>query len=165
MKINQQLLDKISVICKSNKTSNAAFFSKLNRIKPKNLDNIVSKHHYEIFENTDCLECANCCKTLSPTLYEADIERLSRNLKIKTSAFKDLYITVDEDKDYVFKSAPCPFLGADNYCMVYADRPKACREYPHTDRKRFYQILGITEKNMAVCPVVFEIVERLKKEL
>lgn len=30
---------------------------------------------------------------------------------------------------------PCPLLGRDNYCAVYADRPKACREYPHTDRR------------------------------
>ena len=48
--------------------------------------------------------------------------------------------------------------------MVYESRPKACREYPHTDRPRFYQILDLTLKNAEVCPAVFELIERLKKE-
>jgi Fe-S-cluster containining protein len=57
---------------------------------------------------------------------------------------------------------PCPFLGADNYCSVYDDRPKACREYPHTDRKRFYQILDLTLKNTSTCPAVHLVIEKLK---
>jgi hypothetical protein len=47
--------------------------------------------------------------------------------------------------------------------MVYEDRPKACREYPHTDRKRMYQILNLTHKNCEVCPVVFAITDELSK--
>ena len=82
---------------------------------------------------------------------------------MKVSEFKDRYTRIDEDNDYVFKEIPCPFLMAGNKCMVYDDRPKACREYPHTDRKRFYQILAISEKNRVVCPAVYEITDRLKK--
>jgi Fe-S-cluster containining protein len=74
------------------------------------------------------------------------------------------YLRIDEDNDYVFKTMPCPFLGADNYCSIYEDRPKACREYPHTDRKKFYQIHALTIKNAATCPAVFNLLERLKKE-
>jgi Fe-S-cluster containining protein len=82
---------------------------------------------------------------------------------MKPGELIDKYLRVDEDKDYVVKSSPCPFLGADNYCSVYEDRPKACREYPHTDRKKMVQILDLTLKNTQVCPAVFEMVERLKK--
>ncbi|MGL5620544.1 MAG: YkgJ family cysteine cluster protein, partial [Tannerellaceae bacterium] len=64
----------------------------------------------------------------------------------------------------VFKSMPCPFLMSDNYCSIYSDRPKACREYPHTDRKKFIQIANLTIKNSYTCPGVYEILERLKKE-
>lgn len=140
----------------------SAFLKRLKKKKPKNLDTLVHELHYEAFASFDCLECANCCKTIGPRVTDKDIGRLSKHLKIKPSDFIDKYIEVDEDNDYVFKGHPCPFLLPDNYCMVYEHRPKACREYPHTNRKRFYQILQITHKNCEICPVVFNIVEKLK---
>ena len=75
------------------------------------------------------------------------------------------YLRIDEDNDYVFKSMPCPFLCSDNYCSIYENRPAACREYPHTDRRKFIQITDLTIKNSETCPAVFEILSRLKKEL
>jgi hypothetical protein len=71
---------------------------------------------------------------------------------------------IDDDKDYVLKSAPCPFLDHENYCTIYKDRPTACREYPHTNRKRMHQILEITLKNTLVCPAVARIFELINKE-
>lgn len=138
-------------------------FDKLKRNKPKELDDVFHQLHDEVFEEIDCLKCANCCKTTSPIFYERDIDRLSKRLKIKPSDFIAKYLHIDEDKDYVLNVAPCPFLDSENYCMVYDDRPTACREYPHTNRKRMYQILDLTLKNTFVCPAVFEIVENLKK--
>lgn len=140
-------------------------FDKLKRNKPKDLDDQFHELHVEVFEHTDCLKCANCCKTTSPIFYERDIDRLAKRLKIKPSDFIAKYLHIDEDKDYVLNTAPCPFLDSENYCMVYDDRPTACREYPHTNRKRMYQILDLTLKNTFVCPAVYEIVERLKKQL
>ena len=142
--------------------SNKRLFAKLKQNKPKFLDEVMQQIHEEVFEEVDCLQCANCCKTTSPIFYQKDIERLARHFRIKPSEFITTYLHIDEDKDYVLNSAPCPFLGADNYCSVYEDRPTACREYPHTNRKRFYQLLELTLKNTAVCPAVYEMVERLK---
>jgi hypothetical protein len=82
---------------------------------------------------------------------------------MKPGDFIDKYLRVDEDKDLVLKSSPCAFLGSDNYCAIYESRPKACREYPHTDRKKMVQIMDLTHKNTLVCPAVLEMVERLKK--
>jgi uncharacterized protein len=87
---------------------------------------------------------------------------VARSLRMKPGAFVEKYLRIDEDGDYVLKSSPCPFLAGDNYCSVYADRPKACREYPHTDRKKMVQIMDLTLKNTLVCPAVFEMVERIK---
>lgn len=140
-----------------------SFFAKLKKKKPKNLDKVVHQLHDEVFQEIDCLDCANCCKSISPTLYDKDVERLARYFKIKSTQFIDEYLNIDEDGDYVFKQTPCPFLLPDNYCIVYESRPKACREYPHTDRKRFYQILNLTLKNTEVCPAVFDVVEKLKE--
>ena len=138
-------------------------FKKLKKKKPKKLDTIVHELDSEVFENIDCLACANCCKTLGPRITYVDIKRLAKYLKIKPSEFSTIYLTIDEDGDYVFKTMPCPFLMPDNYCMVYDSRPKACREYPHTDRKRFYQLLSLTEKNLDECPAVTEISKAIVK--
>jgi Fe-S-cluster containining protein len=84
---------------------------------------------------------------------------------MKEQKFIETYLRVDEDNDFVVNSLPCPFLGADNYCSVYEVRPKACREFPHTDRKKFQQITDLTLKNVAVCPAAFNIVEEMKRRV
>ncbi len=144
---------------------NKALVKKLKKSKPKNLDDTVHQLHNEAFETIDCLACANCCKTTSPAIYERDIDRLAKHLKIKPSKLIEQYLQKDEDNDYVFRSAPCPFLDHENYCMVYDSRPLACREYPHTNRKRFYQVLDLSLTNTIICPAVADIFEGLRNEM
>ena len=144
---------------------NQQFFKRLKKVKPKVLDKLIHPIHEEVFACTDCLECANCCKTTGPLFTDKDISRISKHLKIKPSIFTEKYLRIDEDRDYVLKSVPCTFLGEDNYCSIYDLRPKACREFPHTDRIKQHQLLKLTEKNMEVCPAVFSIIEKLKLNL
>ena len=108
----------------------------LKKKPPKNLDKIAQEIHDEVFQEIDCTACANCCKTLGPDFKEADITRIAKYFKMKLPAFEAEFLQVDEDGDKVFKSMPCPFLGGDNLCSIYDVRPKACREFPHTDRKK-----------------------------
>jgi len=130
---------------------------KLNKINSKDLDKKINTLHYQEFEKFECLSCSNCCKTLGPRLSDIDIKRLSENLKIKTSEFIEKYLKIDEDNDFVFKKMPCPFLIENNFCTVYKNRPKACREYPHTNQKNIKSILNICLKNIEYCPVVKKI--------
>ena len=88
---------------------------------------------------------------------------MAKALRLKPAEVINRYLRIDEDGDMVFQSMPCPFLGVDNYCAIYENRPKACREYPHTDRKRFYQIYNLSVKNAYTCPIVFEVLEELRK--
>lgn len=148
---------------KKNSVENKKFLLNLKKKNPRKVDDAFHQTHEEVFEEIDCLTCANCCKTTSPIFYQTDIDRVSKALRMKPGDFISKYLRVDEDQDYVLTSAPCPFLDSDNYCMVYEDRPKACREYPHTNRKKMVQIMELTHKNTLVCPAVLEIVERLKK--
>lgn len=138
-------------------------FQKLKKKKPKNLDAVIHGMHQEAFNQFDCLSCANCCSSISPIVTDKDADRLAKSQKIKANDFISEYLYLDEDQDYVFKQTPCPFLMGDNYCSVYENRPRACREYPHTDRKRFYQVLKLTHKNCEFCPVVFAITDELTK--
>ena len=157
--------DNVRKLARDAKEENERFFKKLKKKIPDNLDEIVHELHNEAFETFDCLTCANCCSSISPMITDKDVERLAKPLKLKPSQVIEKYMHLDEDHDYVFNNAPCPFLMADNYCSVYEYRPKACREYPHTDRRRFSQLLNLTLKNCEVCPIVFTVVERLKEKL
>lgn len=144
---------------------NKKFFARLKKRPPKHLDKLMKELHEEEFERTDCLECANCCKTTGPLFTNADIERIAKFLKLKPQQFIEQYLRIDEDNDHVLQQVPCAFLDHDNYCLIYEVRPKACREYPHTDRKNFHQITNLTLKNTAICPAAFRIVEEMKKRL
>ena len=137
----------------------------LKKKPPKNLDKLAQQIHQEVFAEIDCTACANCCKTLGPDFKEADITRIAKYFKMKLPAFEAEFLQVDEDGDKVFKSMPCPFLGGDNLCSIYDVRPKACREFPHTDRKKIHQINHLTIKNTLTCPAAYLFVEKLKDKL
>lgn len=158
-------LDKFRARARAKRKENKAFFRQLKSVPSKQLDRHFHEAHEEAFAHIDCLSCANCCKTTGPLFTGKDINRLARHFGLRPAEFIDQYLRVDEDGDFVLKSVPCPFLGEDNYCSVYEVRPKACREFPHTDRNRMHQILELTRKNVEVCPAVFEMVERIKGEL
>ena len=136
-------------------------YYKKNKKRLGKMDIIVQQLHDEVSEKIDCLTCANCCRTLGPAIYDKDIERMAKALRIKPSEVVSSYLRIDEDGDYVFKSMPCPFLMNDNYCSIYESRPKACREYPHTDRKNFEQIYKLTVKNTSTCPIAYEVLCKL----
>jgi Fe-S-cluster containining protein len=160
-----ELLKHLPQRAKDKHNANKKFFAKLKKKPPKNLDAVMQQLHVEEFQQTDCLKCANCCKTTGPLFTDKDIERISKHFKMKPQQFIDTYLQIDEDKDYVLQSVPCTFLGADNYCSIYEVRPKACREFPHTDRKKFQQISNLTLKNVAICPAAFNIVEKMRAVL
>lgn len=145
------------------KKGNKKIIQKLKRLKPKNLDDTIHNLHDEAFEEIDCLTCANCCKTTSPIFTDRDIDRLAQHFRVRPAAFIEQYLYLDNEGHYVLHNSPCPFLGDDNYCSVYESRPRACREYPHTNRKKMIQILDLTYKNTMVCPATLKIVEALKK--
>lgn len=150
---------------KEKHTENKRFFSKLKKKPPRNLDYIMQELHHAEFEKTNCLNCANCCKTTGPLFTNTDIVRIAKSLRQKPQQFINTYLRIDEDNDYVLKQVPCAFLGEDNYCSIYDVRPKACREFPHTDRKKFQQITNLTLKNVTICPAAYNIVEEMKKSI
>jgi hypothetical protein len=129
------------------------------------VDKAFAREHQRVFSSVDCLSCANCCRSLGPRITLTDIKHISGRLKLKAPDFIQQFLYRDEDGDYVFRSMPCPFLQEDNYCSIYDVRPRACAEYPHTDRRNMHQILNLTLLNSSTCPAVYEIIERLKKSI
>ena len=58
-----------------------------------------------------------------------------------------------------------PPLLSDNCCTVYDHRPDDCRSYPHLHKDEFVFRLIQAVENCSVCPIVFNVFERLKDEL
>lgn len=144
--------------------NNEKIKNRIKKIKPPELDKKFEKNHDQVFKELDCLTCANCCKTTSPIFLQTDIDRLEKSLKMKISAFIDSFLHRDEEGDFVLNSSPCIFLSTDNTCQVYENRPKACRAYPHTNRRKMHAILDLTLKNTLVCPAVFKIFTQISKD-
>ena len=162
----KEQLENLPELFKEKHLETKKYFAKLKKKTPKRLDILMQDLHDEEFAKADCLACANCCKTSSPIFTDKDIARISKVFRMKEQKFISQYLQRDEDDFMVLQQAPCTFLDEnDNTCTIYDVRPKACAEYPHTNRKKFIQITNLTLQNTEICPAAFNIVEALKKKL
>ena len=129
------------------------------------LDSIVHRLNKEISSKIDCTKCANCCKAIQPTFTQKDISKIANHFDVTPSQFIEQYLAPDVfGDDFSLKESPCPFL-INNTCSIYNERPDSCRSYPHLHKDRFAsRMIGVLE-NYEVCPIVFNVFERLKKEL
>lgn len=158
----QKEIDSLLEKARLEKKENKKLFAKLKKMKGAPLDHKFNELHDKVFEKIDCLECANCCKTTSPLFIQKDIDRIAKHLNMKPSMFQNKYLKRDDEFDLVLKASPCAFLAKDNTCTIYESRPRACSEYPHTNRKKMSKILPLTLKNIEICPAVSRIVDKMK---
>jgi len=127
------------------------------------LDKQILKLHNELFVNYDCSKCRNCCAEYSASFEEQELGPVAEYLKMTEKEFRDKYIKEDFG-EYQLKKRPCCFLKENGECEIEACKPISCREYPFTNRpERIFSLLSIIESS-SICPVVFEMIERLKKE-
>ncbi|MCL1919124.1 MAG: YkgJ family cysteine cluster protein [Peptococcaceae bacterium] len=121
--------------------------------------------HKKLFENYDCCKCANCCKTYDIILADDEVKRIAAFLKITEDDFAAEYLTntdADDERPYKFKNNPCAFLGGGGRCRIQDCKPDVCAGFPFTDQpERLASMYSVIE-HAEVCPVVFEILERLK---
>ncbi len=160
--------DRLKQLPKQFQIKKKQFQQTIKRIKKrpaKNFDYIMLDIHQKVFDKIDCLTCANCCKTTSPIVTEKDLERIAKFLKLKPAQFIAQYLIQDTDGLWMMQQTPCVFLDADNYCLIYDVRPKACKEYPHLDRKKNSQLLHLHLKNAEICPAVFDALEMLTEKV
>src|ERR1041385_5590293 len=93
-------LNRFREISKKKSEENKKFLQRLKKGDPRKIDNAFHETHDQVFAETDCLTCANCCKTTSPIFYQTDIESASKFLRMKPGDFIEKYLRVDEDKDF-----------------------------------------------------------------
>ncbi len=154
-------LEEIKEEAKRKRKERIKFIKSNKNKKEIQLDNLFKEKHDEVFEEIDCLSCSNCCKNVGPLFTDKDINRISKYNKMKPGVFTEKYLNMDEEGDFVLKSLPCIFLGNENYCSIYEIRPKACKEYPHTNMKGQSKLMKLHIKNDELCPAVNEIFNRI----
>lgn len=134
-----------------------------NHADPEVLDEQFKQLHDKYFSIYDCSKCRNCCKQLHATFKEKEIEERAKFLNITIEEFKNKYLKEGEIKgSYKTKNCPCDFFDG-NDCILKECKPEDCKTYPYTNKAdRIFSLWGIVD-NTAICPVVYEIVEELKK--
>jgi Fe-S-cluster containining protein len=131
-----------------------------NRADDDELDAQFLELHTELFATYDCSQCNNCCREFSVNIDSDEAESIAAFLGMTGSEFASKYLT--EADPWTEKLVnPCPFLGDDG-CQIQSCRPRVCEGFPFTDQpdrlSSMMSIIGHAE----VCPIVFEILERLK---
>ena len=130
------------------------------------VDAIVREETDRVWSRIDCTTCANCCRKLQIVVDNADINRLAARLGMPVAEFEKRYVARDKELGgRSFASSPCAFLGEDNRCAVYEDRPQACRDYPYLHEPEFRRRSINMVVNTAVCPIVFNVWRALKQRL
>jgi Fe-S-cluster containining protein len=149
------------------KRSFSIFLTKVENNPPKGLHKTIDGIDKEVWAETDCLSCGNCCKTMTPTYTKADINRISAHLEMTPVSFKEKYLVFDKkDKDWQNKKQPCQFLNLkDNKCSIYAVRPADCAGFPHLTKRKTVDYIHVHKQNIEYCPATFKMVERLKETL
>lgn len=113
----------------------------------------------------DCTQCANCCKKLEAGISPSEITRLADLTSLSREAFIDIHVDTELPSGACFlKKHPCLFL-EENRCSIYSHRPEACRIYPGLESPGLKYRLRRVFENYRVCPIVFNTIELLKKQL
>ena len=142
------------------------FLSKLEKNPVKGLPELTAAIDRQVWEEVDCLTCANCCKTMSPTYTPKDLKRISAHFGMKPIEFKNKWLRKDRNGDWMNKSEPCQFLNLENnYCSIYEIRPADCAGFPHHTKKNPRQYAHVYKQNIEYCPATFKWVEKLKEAL
>ena len=158
-------LKKFRVTAAKKKKSLTAFLTKLDKLVPEDMPTLVAEADASVWRDIDCMQCANCCKTMTPTFTPTDIRRISAHLGMSPKAFKDRWLRKEEDSgDWVNTTQPCQFL-EDNKCSIYEVRPKDCAEFPHHNKKPFDLYNDTFTNNLEHCPATLTLIDRLKKRI
>ncbi len=149
-----------------NKRKMRLFLSKVEKNPPRGLDKLAEKIEKEVWQEVDCLSCANCCKSMTPTFTKKDIVRISEHFDQTPEEFKSKWLYKDTNGDWMNTRNPCQFLDKKtNMCSIYAIRPADCAGFPHLAKKKMVEYIHVHKQNVEYCPATYMMVEKMKEML
>ncbi|WP_027398957.1 YkgJ family cysteine cluster protein [Anaerovorax odorimutans] len=135
-----------------------------NHADEEELDKQFLVLHNELFADYDCRNCRNCCKMYKGTFQKYELEKAAGYLNITTDQFIDFFLEFNEiGCSYETKHKPCDFLDEVGNCKLGDMKPESCKTYPYTNQPERLWSLANMLNVVEVCPVAFEIFERLKR--
>lgn len=139
------------------------FLTKLENNPPKVLDNISVQLDKEVWAETNCLACSNCCREMSPTYTPQDLKRIAAHLGMTVKQFKEKWLYQEKKTgDWMNVNRPCQFLNLnDNKCSIYEVRPEDCAGFPHLTKRKMVDYIHVHKQNVQYCPATFKMVEKL----
>ena len=139
------------------------FLGKIEKNPPRGLDKIAFQVDKEVWEEVDCLTCANCCKSMTPTFTKKDISRISAHFNQTQAEFKEKWLYQDKKGDWMNTKTPCQFLEKKtNMCSIYEIRPADCAGFPHLAKKKMVQYIDVHKQNVEYCPATYKMVEKMQ---
>lgn len=156
-------LKKLRKKFEKNRKTLRYFITRTENDPPINLEILVDKTDKEVWKEIDCLSCANCCKTMSPTYTFQDIKRIAAHLEMRPKDFKEKWLYLDKkDNDWMNTSRPCQFLDLKtNMCSIYEVRPADCAGFPHLVKKPVTDYMHVHKQNIEYCPASMLFVEKM----
>lgn len=150
-----------------NKKRLKRFLTKLEKKPPRGLDKMAAATEKEVWKEVDCLTCANCCKSMTPTYTKADIKRIAAHFKETPDEFSKKWLVYEKkDKDWQNKKQPCQFLNLqDNKCSIYEVRPVDCSGFPHLTKGKMVDYMHVHKQNIEYCPATYKLVEKMEEAL
>jgi Fe-S-cluster containining protein len=137
------------------------FLTQLEKHPPRGIENTTAKLEKEVWKEVDCLTCANCCKTMTPTFTPADLKRISAHFGQTVEEFKKKWLYKDRGGDWMNRKQPCQFLNLeDNKCSIYSIRPADCAGFPHLPKK-MKDYVHVHKQNVEYCPATYKMVEKM----
>ena len=164
IKIMEINLRSFRLLVRHNKSRLKRFLSKIERNPPPKLFTTLVKVDKEVWKETDCLSCANCCKTMTPTYTVKDINRISKHFKMTPDAFRKKWLKKDRVGDWMNKHTPCQFLDYQtNKCSIYSIRPADCSGFPHLTKRKMTDYIHVHKQNLESCPATYRMVEKMQE--
>ena len=150
-----------------NKKPMRKFIKHLEESDVSDIIDIAHATEKEVWQEVDCLQCANCCKKMTPTLEKKDKQRIAEHLGMSVKDFKAKYLMYDEEeKDWRMQQQPCVFLDLNtNICNIYEVRPDDCRGFPHLVKLPMESYAYIHKQNIKYCPATFLWVEKMMERV
>lgn len=138
-----------------------SFLRKTGKTPPRGIDSITAQTEPLVWKEVDCLSCANCCKSMTPTFTKQDIKRISAHFNQTPESFIKQWLK-KQDGDYINKKMPCQFLDLKtNKCTIYEIRPADCAGFPHLSKRKWSDYTHVHIQNIEYCPATYKMVEKL----
>ncbi len=134
---------------------------KIKRMSVTTFDLLAHPVVDEVTKGIDCTQCGNCCRFQEPGVTEEEMVKLSAEKRMSLVDFKKNHVAWDKENVSFLCTKPCTFLDG-NICSVYSVRPGSCADFPGLHRPGLKWRMKQVEENYSICPIVFNVVEKLK---